>query len=105
MFNTLYYAITMAAVDSVMMILLKIKQLYLPSSYILPLTMVIYSFQPLLFFKGMSFQGMGIINALWNAISSILIALIGFIVFGEKISSINWLGIALCSTGIMLIQL
>lgn len=106
MFDTvLFYAGAMAAIDSVMMILLKLKQLsYLSGSYILPLTMLIYSLQPLLFFKSMLFQGMGIINALWNAVSSIIIALIGCLVFGEKISFTKWIGIALCSVGIMLIQ-
>jgi multidrug transporter EmrE-like cation transporter len=106
MFDTvLFYTVTMAIIDSIMITLLKLKQLsYLSGSYIVPLAMAIYSLEPLLFFKALSFQGIGIINALWNSLSSILIALIGCLLFGEKISPTNWLGIVLCSTGIILIQ-
>jgi multidrug transporter EmrE-like cation transporter len=103
--TVLFYTAIMAIIDSIMMTLLKLKQTtYLTGSYILPLAMAIYSLEPLLFFNALSFQGIGIINALWNALSSILIALIGCLLFGEKISSTNWLGILLCSTGILLIQ-
>ena len=42
---------------------------------------------------------------MWNAISTIIIALIGFLVFSEKISVRNWIGIALCASGILLIGL
>lgn len=94
----------MAFVDIITMILLKLKsQSVLTGFYLLPLTMVIYSFQPLLFFKALSFKGIGIINALWDVLSTILIALIGTIVFGEIITPTNWLGIFLCSIGIVLV--
>jgi len=103
--SPLFYAMAMALIDSIMMILLKLKTIsYLPSLYILPLTMLIYSLQPLLFFNALSFQGMGIVNALWNSVSSILIALIGILVFGENISPRNWLGIFLCTAGIILLE-
>jgi multidrug transporter EmrE-like cation transporter len=104
--STLLYASAMALIDSIIMVLLKLKNIsVLTGSYILPLTMAIYSFEPLLFFKALSFQGIGIINALWNAISSVLIALLGSIVFGEKITYTNWLGILLCTAGIILVSL
>lgn len=86
------------------MTLLKLKSISaLTSPYILPLTMAIYSLQPLLFYKALSVKGMAILNVLWDATSSVLIALVGVFYFGEKISLINWLGIFLCTAGIVLV--
>ena len=96
----------MALLDVVIMTLLKLKSISaLTSPYILPLTMAIYSLQPLLFFKGLSIKGMAIINALWDSTSSVLIALVGAFIFGEKLSLINWLGIFLCTAGIILVEI
>jgi len=102
----LVYAIVMASLDVIIMTLLKLKSTsVLTSPYILPLTMAIYSLEPLLFFKALSVKGMAILNILWDSISSILIALIGAFIFGEKISLINWLGIFLCTAGIILVEI
>ena len=96
----------MALLDVVIMTLLKLKSTStLTSPYILPLTMAIYSLQPLLFFKGLSVKGMAILNILWDSTSSVLIALIGAFIFGEKISLVNWLGIFLCTAGIILVEI
>ena len=100
------YAAVMASLDVIIMTLLKLKSISaLTSPYILPLTMGIYSLQPLLFFKGLPVKGMAILNILWDSISSILIAVIGAYYFGEKISLTNWLGIFLCTAGIILVDL
>ena len=94
----------MASIDLIIMTLLKLKSISaLTSPYILPLTMAIYSLQPLLFYKALSVKGMAILNVLWDATSSVLIALVGVFYFGEKISLINWLGIFLCTAGIVLV--
>ena len=100
------YPVVMASLDVIIMTLLKLKSISaLTSPYILPLTMAIYSLEPLLFYKALSVKGMAILNILWDSISSILIALIGAFIFGEKISLINWLGIFLCTVGIILVDL
>jgi multidrug transporter EmrE-like cation transporter len=96
----------MAGIDIIIMVLLKLKTMsVLTGSYVLPLTMAIYSLEPLLFFKALSFKGIGIINALWDVISTILIALIGSLFFGETITPTNWFGILLCTAGIILVGL
>ena len=98
------YTTVMASLDVVIMSLLKLKSTSaLTSPLILPLTMAIYSLQPLLFYKALSVKGMAILNVLWDAISSVLIALVGVFIFGEKISLTNWLGIVLCTAGILLV--
>lgn len=100
------YTTVMALIDVVIMTLLKLKSTsVLTSPYILPLTMAIYSLEPLIFFKAMSVKGMAILNVLWDATSSVLIALVGVFIFGEKLSLMNWLGIFLCTAGIVLVGL
>jgi small multidrug resistance pump len=101
-----FYTTIMALLDVVIMTLLKLKSISaLTSPYIVPLTMAIYSLQPLLFFKALSVKGMAILNVLWDATSSVLIALVGVFIFGEKLSLVNWLGIFLCTLGIVLVNL
>jgi multidrug transporter EmrE-like cation transporter len=96
----------MAMLDVVIMTLLKLKSTSaLTSPYILPATMAIYSLEPLLFYKALSVKGMAILNVLWDATSSILIALVGVLIFGEKLSLLNWLGIFLCTAGIILVEM
>jgi len=94
----------MVIMDVIIMTLLKLKSLLLLNNFlILPFTMIVYSMQPLLFYTALSSEGMGIVNSMWNAISTIIIAIIGFLVFSEKISIRNWIGITLCASGILLI--
>jgi multidrug transporter EmrE-like cation transporter len=101
-----FYTTIMALLDVVIMTLLKLKSISaLTSPYIVPLTMAIYSLQPLLFFNALSVKGMAILNVLWDATSSVLIALVGVFIFGEKLSLVNWLGIFLCTLGIVLVNL
>jgi multidrug transporter EmrE-like cation transporter len=102
--SAIWYTCGMAFIDIITMGLLKLKNItFLDNSYILPVSMILYSIQPLLFFKALSFQGIGIVNGLWNATSTGIIALIGFLVFKEKLSFLNCLGIFLCVIGILLI--
>lgn len=104
--SVILYASGMVVMDVIIMTLLKLKKLLVLNNFlILPFTMLAYSIQPLLFYTALSSQGIGIINGMWNAISTIIIALIGFLVFSEKISVRNWIGIALCASGILLIGL
>ena len=104
--SVILYASGMVVMDVIIMILLKLKNLLILNNFlILPVTMIVYSMQPLLFYTALSSQGMAIINSMWNAISTVIIALIGFLVFSEKISVRNWIGIALCASGILLIGL
>ena len=96
----------MASLDVIIMTLLKLKSISaLTSPFILPLTMAIYSLQPLLFYKVLSVKGMAILNILWDTISTVLVTIVGAFIFGEKISLMNWLGIFLCIVGIILVEM
>ena len=98
------YALCMSSIDLIIMSILKAKYLGLISGFwLFPLTMIIYSLQPILFYFGLSFKSMGIFNILWNSISSILIVLTGMYLFDEKLTRNNCIGIILCISGIILL--
>jgi multidrug transporter EmrE-like cation transporter len=94
----------MSFIDVIMMSILKAKYLgSIPGFWVFPLTMSIYALQPILFYFGLSFKSMGIVNILWNSISSILVVLTGIYLFDEKLNRNNYIGIILCISGIILL--
>ena len=98
------YPLYMSVIDVAMMCLLKARHLGIMTGFwIFPLTMAIYAIQPIFFYFGLSFKTMGILNILWNAISSILVAIAGVYFFGEKLTQNDCIGITLCISGILLL--
>ena len=96
----------MSFIDVVMMSLLKARHIgSLRGIWVFPLTMIIYATQPIMFYFGLAYESMGIFNVLWNAISTMLVAIAGVYLFGETLSTYNCIGIAMCISGIILIGL
>ena len=97
-FNTLpiIFGVTMALIDIVMMSTLKMtSQGKILTSIGLPIAMAMYALQPVVFLKGISYEGMVVMNLVWNLMSNILVTLQGILVFGESIKGLRWLGIAM----------
>jgi multidrug transporter EmrE-like cation transporter len=98
------YALVMASTDGLILSLLKAKNLKLINGpWVLPFSMIIYSLQPLIFYKSLSFESMTLMNILWDVISDIIVTIIGILVFGEMLSPTQWLGLALSLIGITLL--
>jgi multidrug transporter EmrE-like cation transporter len=96
------YALYLASVDGIAMTFLKAHKLGMIKNIIVfPLTMIIYSLQPLMFYSGLSFTGMSELNILWDAMSDILVAIIGIAIFKEKITFYKITGFILCLFGII----
>ena len=55
---------------------------------------ILYALQPLLFYKALSFEGMAIMNLLWNVISSFVVTMLGIFYFKEKLSHTKLIGVA-----------
>lgn len=66
----------------------------------------IYAFAvvPLLF-KTLEYQGIGMVNFLWNILSTILMFGIGIFIFKEKVESLQVIGLLISFLGIGLILL
>ena len=53
---------------------------------------LIYSIQPLFFYRSLDFQGMAVMNLLWNVISSILVTIVGIFYFKEDLTNTKLIG-------------
>jgi len=103
-FPLFFFAFTMAILDMIMMIM--VKKYYLGEMTILFglfIPMIIYSIQPLLFYKALYFEGMGIFNVLWDSVSNLLVLFIGITIFMEKISLQKYIGVMLSFISIFLL--
>jgi multidrug transporter EmrE-like cation transporter len=85
----------MAFIDILMMGLSKMISLKEVSTRFIPVAMLLYGIQPLLFLKGIRYDGMVITNLVWNLISNVVITIIGVAVFGETLKGIRWIGIGM----------
>lgn len=94
--RTIGYGSTMALVDMFILSALKAKALGIfDGPWIVALSMLVYSFQPVIFLKSMQFETLTVMNLFWDLASDVLVTLSGLFVFGERLSLRRWLGVAL----------
>jgi len=62
-----------------------------PTWIIIPV--ILYTFQLPLFYYGLNYSSMSILNISWNLISNILVTLIGFYYFKEPVNNIEIVGL------------
>jgi multidrug transporter EmrE-like cation transporter len=98
-------AFYLASVDGVIMTLLKAKSINIISGrWIMPFTALLYSLQPSFFLYGLKLSSMTLINILWDVTSDIIVSLIGIYFFGEYLTGIQYVGLALCLVGMVLLH-
>lgn len=94
----------MASVDGFAMAMLKAKHLGLiKNMFVFPITMLVYAFQPIVFYNALSSESMSIMNVLWDVMSDVIVALIGYFVFGEVFTTQQCIGMLFCLIGITLL--
>jgi|UniRef100_A0A6C0KJK7 drug/metabolite transporter (DMT)-like permease len=69
----------------------------------LAVSVLLYAIQPLLFYNALSFEGLAVVNLLWNVISSIVVTLLGILYFKEKLTNLKLLGAAFSIVAIWLL--
>lgn len=103
-YSNYLYALCMTGIDVLVMPVMKAKHLgMLTGSWVFPYSMILYSLQPLIFYKSLTVENMGIMIILWNVTTDIVIALIGFYMFGETLTSVQCGGLVLCLVGVTLL--
>lgn len=72
-----------------------------------PSVLVVVGYGFSFYFMGLTlkFMPVGIVYALWSGLGIVLIALIGFLVFGQKLDLAAVLGLGLILSGILIIHL
>jgi len=96
------FATVMASLDVLVLSFLKKYTLGMVSWIYVPLGMIIYGLQPLIFLQSLRFESMTVMNILWDLISDIIVTITGIFYFKEPISSIKQLALGFAFISIVL---
>jgi multidrug transporter EmrE-like cation transporter len=103
--NGLGWAGIMGLIDTFVLSILKGVELgWIKWKGIFLFSMIIYSFQPLIFYQGLKGNGLAVMNSLWNVMSDIAVTVIGIFYFSENLSAYKKLGILLSFVSIFLLS-
>ena len=98
------FAIVMASID--VFTLGMIKSISLDNARMIRWIIVptlLYALQPLIFLQALKFQTLVSMNLMWDVLSDVLVTLVGFLYFGEKVGSLKRIGIVLSLVSIFLL--
>lgn len=85
----------MAGIDVLSLGLIKAIHLNWISPYFFAIPVLIYACQPVLFLKSLNFEGMAVMNMIWDLLSGVFVTLFGLYFFKEKITTKKFAGILL----------
>ena len=103
--NTVLFGLGMAFIDVFVLGGLKAKSLgMLNGVWMLPLAMVVYALQPILFFKALNFESLTVMNLFWDLSSDILVTIVGLFYFAEKLSPRRMIGVFLALIALLLLS-
>jgi multidrug transporter EmrE-like cation transporter len=95
-FLPIFFGTILSIIDIAMMGLAKMVSIgSLTWNFGVPLAIVIYALEPIVFLKALDYEGMAVTNLVWNLISNIVVTLQGVIIFGENIKNIRWVATAM----------
>ena len=95
-------ATLMASMDVVVLAWIKDYSLGLVSWKMIPIGMMIYGLQPLLFLQSLRYETMTVMNISWDLISDILVTATGLLYFKEKLTPMKQLGLGFAFVAIVL---
>lgn len=102
MFNLipLLFAMTMSSIDAIVLSGLKEYSLGTYFPYMIPISMIVYSIQPIIFLQSLNYETMTIMNILWDITSDITVSLIGLFYFNEGLTIHKKIGLLFAFIGI-----
>jgi len=104
-FIPITFALMMSSIDAIVLGGLKEYSLgHLNWGIMVPIGMLIYSLQPLLFLQSLHYESMTVMNILWDISSDVIVTIIGLFYFKEKISSIKKIGLGFAFIAIVLLS-
>jgi drug/metabolite transporter (DMT)-like permease len=94
----------MATIDALILSALKAYSLgWIQWRGTLIITMLVYSFQPLLFLQALQFNSLTVMNLLWDVMSDVVVTIIGLFYFKEKLTKFKKMGVLLSLVSIILL--
>jgi multidrug transporter EmrE-like cation transporter len=105
-FTSIYFGLIMSVVDIGMELSTKYYVLGASKNVILIITAcLLYALQPYIFSKALKYEGIGIMNIIWNVISTCVILGFGVLLFKEKMNNYKWAGVVLSIFGLILLSI
>lgn len=98
------FATIMAGLDAIVLSWLKKYSLGAIHWIFIPLGMIVYSLQPLLFLQSLKYETMAVMNILWDVISDLIVTGISLFYFKEKLSIMKMVGLSFAFIGIVLLS-
>jgi len=98
------FASFMASFDVIVFNWLKQYSLGTISWKIIPVGMILYGLQPLIFLQSLNYETMTVMNILWDMISDLFVTAMGLLYFKEKLSGMKQIGIMFAFIAIVLLS-
>ena len=95
-------ATLMASIDVVVLAWIKDYSLGLLPWKMIPIGMLLYGLQPLIFLQSLRYETMTVMNISWNLISDILVTATGLLYFKEKLTPMKQFGLGFAFVAIFL---
>ena len=106
MFNVpvILFGLAMASLDGIILSLLKAVSLgWLGSLRWMIVPTIAYAAQPWIFLQSLKFEGLTVMNLLWDVMSDVIVTLIGLFYFGESLTWSKKLGVVLSLFSVFLL--
>ena len=101
--NTIGLGIFMAIIDVFVLSAMKMKSLGVLNGWVIPLAVIMYSMQPLIFFKSLKTETMTVMNLFWDLSSDVLVTIAGLFFFDEYLTPRRLAGVALSMVSLWLL--
>ncbi len=101
--NTIGLGIFMALIDVFVLSVMKMKASGLLNGWVIPLAVIVYSMQPLIFFKSLKTETMTVMNLFWDLSSDVLVTIAGLFFFNEYLTPRRLAGVALSMVSLWLL--
>jgi multidrug transporter EmrE-like cation transporter len=89
------YGAALAFIDVLMQPIAKLVSTKSLSLAWMVLPTLAYAANPWIFLQSLRFEGIAIMNLVWNLLSNVIITGIGVLMFQEQMTHLKWVGIAL----------
>jgi drug/metabolite transporter (DMT)-like permease len=101
----LLYGMVMALIDVFILSALKMRRIGdIVGNWVFPVAMLVYGFQPLIFYNALKISSLTIMNLMWDLSSDVIVTLIGLFIFKETLSLKQKLGVGLGLIAIFLLK-
>jgi multidrug transporter EmrE-like cation transporter len=101
--QTVGLGLLMACIDVFVLSAMKLKSIGSLNGWVLPVAVLVYSMQPLIFYKSLGTETMTVMNLFWDLSSDVLVTLVGLFVFKEYLTPRRMAGVILSLISLFLL--